>query len=74
MRTLNSHLDTYLKLRRQLGFKLVESEKNLRRFVNHAKSKRASFITTKLAVQWATQPPTVKPIREYVAGLKAGGE
>lgn len=61
MRTLNNHLDTYLKLRRQLGFKLVEAEKNLRKFVNHAKSKRASFVTTKLALQWATRPPTVKP-------------
>ena len=56
MNTLGVQLDNYLKLRRQLGFKLHMSGLLLRKFVQFAEQEKASFITTKLALRWATQP------------------
>lgn len=60
MTSLAIHRDNYLKLRRQLGFKLVVPGILLRNFVQFAQKQRASFITTKLAVRWATQPISIK--------------
>jgi integrase len=59
MSQLQLHLVGYLKLRRQLGFKLAATEGLLRQFVRFAEQQRTAFITTKLALQWATQPQTV---------------
>lgn len=53
------HLNRYLELRRGLGFKLTEAGLYLRSFVHFAKEQRASFITTKLALKWATQPKNI---------------
>ena len=55
MKTLAVHLDNYLKLRRQLGFKLRVGGILLRNFVRFAEKQRTSFVTTKLALRWATQ-------------------
>lgn len=55
MKKLATYLDEYLELRRKLGFRRLAGGL-LHRFVLFAQEKRASFITTKLAVQWATQP------------------
>jgi integrase/recombinase XerD len=54
MSTLGHHLDKYLKLRRQLGYKLRVTEILLRNFVRFAQEEGGSFITTKLALRWAT--------------------
>jgi integrase len=56
MRKLSSHLEDYLKLRRQLGFKLKTAGRLLHDFAHFAKQERASFVTTKLALQWAIHP------------------
>jgi integrase len=64
MNTLSGHLDDYLRLRRQLGFKLRVAGILLRNFVRFAEQKRASFITTKLALRWATQPTNIKPVQK----------
>ncbi len=61
MTTLACHLDTYLQLRRQLGFKLSVPAILLRDFVQFAQEKRATFITTKVALQWAMRPEDIKP-------------
>lgn len=61
MKRLAIHLDEYLELRHKLGFRLRLAGGLLRRFVLFAYEKRASFITTKLAVQWATQPADCQP-------------
>jgi integrase len=61
MKKLASHLNEYLDLRRKLGFRLRAAGGLLRRFVLFARKKRASFITTKLALQWATQPRNCQP-------------
>lgn len=63
MKALSVHLGDYLQLRRQLGFKLRVPGILLRNFVRFAKQERASFITTKLALRWATRPANLKPVQ-----------
>ena len=63
MRGLSTHLDRYLKLRRQLGYKLVVPGRLLRSFVRFASEEGASFITTKLALRWAAQAG-LKPVQQ----------
>jgi integrase len=64
MNPLALHLDNYLKLRRQLGYKLRNSGYLLHRFVRFAQQERATFITTKLALGWATYPPHIPPVQK----------
>ena len=85
MNPLSTHLDKYLKLRRQLGYKLRVTGILLRNFVRFAEEEGASFITTKMALRWATQP-NLKPVQrgnrlgmvrrfaEYVSALDARTE
>jgi len=61
MNVLSAGLEEYLKLRRHLGFKLRATGGLLRRFVLFAQGKKASVITTKLALEWATQPADCQP-------------
>lgn len=61
MKALSAHLEAYLKLRRRLGFKLRLAGSLLHRFVRFAKKENAPFITTKLALRWATQPSNAQP-------------
>ena len=63
MNHLHVHLVNYLKLRRGLGFKLHSAEMSLRSFIRFAEAKRAQFVTTKLALQWATQPTNIKRVQ-----------
>lgn len=60
MNKWNDHLGNYLKLRRQLGFRLHDAECMLRNFVRFAEQEKASFITTKLALGWATRPTNIR--------------
>lgn len=64
MNLLATHLDNYLKLRRQLGFKLRVQGILLRNFVRFAQQKRVAFITTPLALAWATQPGHISPAQK----------
>ena len=59
MNPLTTHLDNYLRLRRQLGYKLHGIDLLLRHFVRFAQQKHAVFITTKLALKWAIKPPQI---------------
>lgn len=63
MSNLSVHLKNYLKLRRRLGFQLRCPAILLRSFVRFAETKRARFITTKLALRWASQPPNIKTVQ-----------
>ena len=56
MKSLRQVLDDYLEMRRALGYKLVEDERLLRQLVAHVEDAGSPFITTPLAVAWATQP------------------
>ena len=64
MNTLRSHLDNYLKLRRQLGFKLHVAGILLNGFVRFAERQRASVVTSKLALRWATQPRHIQQVQK----------
>jgi len=81
MISLARHLEKYLELRHRLGFKLRDATFELRKFVRFARQAKAAFITTKLALDWATQPTGCQPTRygnrlsmvrgfaEYLGGL-----
>jgi hypothetical protein len=76
MSALSLHLDRYLKLRWQLGYKLHTPGSLLRNFVRFADEEGATFITTKLAVRWAAQPhlhPRIHP-RVAAAGEASAAE
>jgi integrase/recombinase XerD len=62
MKTLKVHLDNYLKLRRQLGYKMETAGYLLRHFVRLAEQEGANCISTTLAVRWAAKPD-VKPLQ-----------
>ena len=61
MNRLEQALKDYLRIRRSLGFLLREPATCLRNFVAFLQAQRASFITTELALRWATQPPKDQP-------------
>ena len=86
MKSLAKHLKAYLHLRRSLGFKLRVQAGLLARFVDFARQKKASIITAKLALSWATgaqgcQPAQwanrlgmVRRFARYVSGVDARTE
>jgi len=61
MSPLRTALTEYLALRRALGFKLQTAEITLRQFVHCAERDGALWITTDLALRWATQSQGVQP-------------
>jgi len=61
MKTMRQAVEDYLSLRRSLGFKLKDHERHLREFVIFLRKKKASGISTQLALQFATQPQHVQP-------------
>ena len=61
MNTLRQDVEEYLKLRRNLGFKLLDASKGLLDFVTYLEQHRASYITQALALAWAQQPSNVQP-------------
>lgn len=54
MRDLRTDLREYIELRRALGYKLRKHEARLREFIAFLETKRIDYITTKLAIGWAT--------------------
>jgi integrase len=69
MKTLKTHLDDYLTLRRRLGYKLATTGYLLRNFVGFAEAEGADLITTKLAVRWAAKPAVTPPQRGNRLGM-----
>jgi integrase len=61
MTKLKKALEEYLAVRRAMGFKLHLAGRLLYRFVEFTEKKKASFITTKLVLEWATQPKDAQP-------------
>jgi integrase/recombinase XerD len=73
MNTLREALQSYLAMRRALGFKLSDAGPALSDFVAFLERNRKSFITVRLALKWA-QKPGARPERwahrlTYVRGL-----
>jgi integrase/recombinase XerD len=61
MSVLSSAVDEYLALRRTLGFKLARVGHDLQQFVRFAECAGAEWVTTDLALRWATQPAKASP-------------
>lgn len=61
MNTLREAIHDYLVMRRDLGFKLVQTERWLRNFATFMEAQGASCITIELALQWAVQPQNSHP-------------
>ncbi len=63
MNLLYQRLAEYLELRRSLGFKMEGIGHELREFVYFAEKQKASFVTTKLALEWATKSNRCQPVQ-----------
>lgn len=61
MSKLQAALDEYLSVHRALGYKLRLSGRLLQRFVDFVDHEGAAYITSELALAWATQPAAVQP-------------
>ena len=61
MSVLSSAVDEYLTLRRTLGFKLAAVGHDLQQFVGFAESEGAEWVTTDVALRWATQSAKASP-------------
>ena len=61
MSELQQAVDEYLAIRRALGYKLHETGALLQQCLQFLESEGAEFITTALALRWATQPAHVQP-------------
>ena len=61
MRTLRTLLTDYLTTRRAMGYKLKCDGTGLNAFVTFMEDRKAEFVTTALAVEWAMQPIGVQP-------------
>jgi integrase/recombinase XerD len=61
MTTLRQAAQEYVRMRRDLGFKLHKAGKGLLDFVTFMERRRAPFITQALALAWAQQPVHVQP-------------
>ena len=85
MTTLRETLGDYLRIRRGLGFELREEGRLLEGFVEFMERAGAEWITTKLALAWATSTPAhphwhrrrlglVRGFARYVASLDPATE
>ena len=61
MKPLTKAVEDYLALRRSLGFKLRSAGAALMNFASFMERHQAMSITTRLALEWAQQPPNVQP-------------
>jgi integrase/recombinase XerD len=61
MTTLRQVVEEYVRMRRNLGFKLRDAGKGLLDFVRFMEQHHASYITQALALEWAQQPLHVQP-------------
>lgn len=61
MNTLREAVEDYLRMRRNLGFKLREAGKGLQDFVSFLEERGATYINTPLALEWAQQPTSAQP-------------
>jgi integrase/recombinase XerD len=66
MSNLREGIADYLELRRSLGFKLRKDERLLLDFAQFMERRRATRITSKLALTWAKRPESTDP--NYLAG------
>ena len=61
MKNLPELLSEYIKLRRSLGFKLFKTEWLLNKFISFLEEQGQVYITTNVALNWATLPQNSQP-------------
>jgi integrase/recombinase XerD len=61
MMPLRRAIEEYVALRRALGYKVRRMAENLPKFATFMEQRGAPYITTELALEWATQPVDHKP-------------
>ncbi len=61
MKSLSQAAQEYISLRRSLGYKLIDAASLLKDFGSFMEREGASYITAKLALQWAMEPKNVLP-------------
>lgn len=66
MKILREALDDYLALRRGLGFKLRSDGVRLQNFIAFMERKNATFITTRLALEWSLQLQGLYPGKRLI--------
>lgn len=69
-RLLRRHVADYLRVRRSLGYRLVEHERFLNQFMDYLEQTHATTITAEHALAWATLPIGANP-RWHGARLSA---
>ena len=62
MTDLSAAVDSYLAMRRGLGFKLVDAGSLLPDFARYLHHNGAEHVSTELALAWATQPVNASPL------------
>src|SRR5262249_59652526 len=68
MKSLKQAAQDYIRMRRDLGFKMRHEERRLKRFVFFMEVQNASYITTKPALKWAKElahaqrPPSAQTV------------
>lgn len=60
MKILRQHLKEYVAIRRAFGTRFREPAVTLGHFIEYLEDRGAKFITTKLALAWATEPAQVQ--------------
>lgn len=61
MKTWRKAVETYVSIRRAFGPKLKEVERQLLSFASFLEKENATFITVRLALQWARNTPSTRP-------------
>ena len=69
MKTLRQAVADYLALRRSLGFKLKDHERCLREFISFLKKEKSNYLSSRLALQFATQHQHQQPA-QWAARLR----
>jgi integrase len=66
MTALAQAVEDYLRIRRALGFKLIEQGRLLRSFVAYMDALGARTVTVEHAVRWATLPASASPVTRAI--------
>ena len=61
MNEIRTVAETYLKIRRSLGFKMKAEEKHLSQFIGFLEQQGATYITSDLALRWAMKTKPCHP-------------
>lgn len=62
MTDLSAAVDSYLAMRRGLGFKLIDAGSLLPDFVDYLHRNGGEHVSTEMALAWATQPVNARPV------------